>query len=146
MTDFTVEASGGGRLSVSWADGEHHLHFTALIEGDKMGPVLDKHSGQRGAGTVYKRRQEGGRGSTSYLSATDPQFAGIVEEARTMINALGLAPKAVQERADRLAETERQRVKAKAAAMREALPGRLDEAVADEVLAKAYDEIQNSCA
>lgn len=154
MTEFTVEAGAGNRLSVAWMDGEDRLHFNALIVDGKMGDVLNKFSGQKGGvGTVFRQRAGGGRGSMSYLAASEPPYAAVVEEARTMINALGLAPKAIQARAHRLAETERQRVAAKAKAMREALAEigspELTAAlvIADGAkLAAAYDVIQNSCA
>lgn len=149
MTDFTVENVGGDRLNVSWNDGEGHFHFhiVALIEDGQMGRVLNKHSGQRVDGTVYKRRQEGGRGSTSYLSATEEPFTSIIAEARAWIGEQRLVPKAIQERKDRIAAAERQRVAAKAKAMREAIGTIVDLLGAqDDQLAKAYDEIQNSCA
>jgi hypothetical protein len=146
MTEFYVSSSGPDRVRVAWADQEADYYFLAKVAGDEITEIT---TGYRKFPTIFrlaKLGRERHRG-TQALSANEPAYVPIVDEARIAIRAERLATRAMEVRAAERAEVAAKIVAEKAAKLRtimgeHRLPT-LPE-VADAVLAEVYDAIQNS--
>lgn len=144
MTTFTIEASPGDRVSVSWETeiGEP-CYFMAKHDGRQ---ITDLEGSMRtGSKPVVYRHSGIGRGSMRYDDALT--YAAVILEAKAQIAAGDLIAKAVIIRNAERAENAARLKAEKAATVRAALnragisPATLS-GIADGNLANAYDEIQ----
>lgn len=144
MTEFTIAtASGPSIIRVNWSDETHNFWFLARVEGDDLGELL---KGSAKFPVVY-RQPHGISRTSSYLDARDEPWASLVTDARIAIYEGRLATAAKAARDAARAERERQRIKDRANAFRNALAqigASLAEPVEDRLLADAFDTIQGS--